>query len=303
MCADRRRSVGGQALVEVLVALLAIVPLYFGVAWLAKVLDARQATIAAARMLAFECTARIGACAAYADHPELARELRRRMFARHETALRSDDVAAGAVGAGAGRPFWSDRAGRPLLERFEDVTVAVVPLRFDSPRASASSEGERAIPGALRLLSELGGPGRFGLDLGGGLFDARVTAALARSRPTDGFLTRLGAMPVTLTEHLVILTDAWTASTPYGPARDTVETRVVAGSRVPLVEPAIAAGWLPVRGLLAVGAALGFESRANLLRWHRTDVDLVPPDRVGLSSAVPAPPIDQPTGPVPSDRP
>lgn len=302
MCAERRHPERGQALVEALVALLAIVPLYFGVAWLAKVLDARQATIAAARMLAFECTARIEACAAPASHPELARELRRRVFARHEVALRSDDVAAGEAGAGQGRALWSDRTGRPLLERFEDVDASVVPLRFDSPRASAASEGERLRSGALRLLSELGGPGRFGLDLGAGLFDARVQAHLARSRPTDGFVARLTAMPVLLTEHVAILTDAWTASTAYEPVRDSVETRVTAGSRLPLVDTAIAAGWLPVRAVAAVGAVLGFESRASSLRWHRIDVDLVPPDRLGL---VPASTASQelPSNPAPSDQP
>jgi hypothetical protein len=303
MCAERRCRAPGQALVEVLVALSAIVPLLFGVAWLAKVLDARQATIAAARMLAFECTVRAEACGDPGAHAELAREVRRRVFSRHEVALRSDDVAAGQVGAGQGRALWTDRGGRPLLERFEDVDVAVVPLRFDSPGASAAGEGDRMIPGALRLLAERAGPGRFGLDLAGGLFDARVQARLSRTAPTDGFVARLAAMPITLDERLPILTDAWTASTPYGPAADSVETRVDAGARVPLVETAIAAGWLPVRGLLAVGDMLGFESRAGALRWHRIDVDLVPPDRIGTSTAGPMPPDPAPIDAVPTDRP
>jgi hypothetical protein len=304
MCAERRRPrLRGQALVEVLVALLAIVPLYFGVVWLAKVLDARQATIAAARMVAFECTVRADACIAAAARPELAREVRRRVFARHDVALRSDDVAAGQVAAGQGRAFWTDRGGRALLERFEDVEVDVAPLRFDSPRASAAGEGDRMIPGALRLLSELGGPGRFGLDLAGGLLDARVRARLSRTAPDDGFVVRLAAMPVTLDERLAILTDAWTASAPYGPAADSVEARVGAGARVPLVDTAIAAGWLPVRGLLAVGATLGFESRANSLRWHRIDVDLVPSDRIGVMPGGFVPLDSVPLDPLPTDRP
>jgi hypothetical protein len=39
-----------------------------------------------------------------------------------------------------------------------------------------------------------------------------------------------------------------------------------------------------VRGLLATGALLGFESRASEFRPYEIDVDLVPPDRLGLPS-------------------
>jgi hypothetical protein len=67
---------------------------------------------------------------------------------------------------------------------------------------------------------------------------------------------------------------------------------VTAGARVPGIEPVLAAGWLPVRGALAIGSLLGFESRADALRWHEIDVDLVPPDRIGGG-----PPAD----PTPSD--
>jgi hypothetical protein len=276
------RRTGGQAIVEMLVALVAIVPLYFGVAWLAKVLDMRQATIAAARAVAFECTVRPRACVDAGGHADLAHEVRHRFFARHDIALRSDAVAAGPVGAGAGNAFWTDREGRPMLERFDDVQVSVARVSFDSPLAFAGGQGDRAFPGAVRLLSELGGPGRFGLAIEDGFLDARVRARVSPSRPRDGWVSRLTGMPLTLDAHLAILTDAWTASGPYGPQRDSVETRVEAGARVPGIDTVVAAGWLPVRGLLATGAFLGFESRAGELRWHEIDVDLVPPDRLGL---------------------
>jgi hypothetical protein len=92
------------------------------------------------------------------------------------------------------------------------------------------------------------------------------------------------AMPLTLKAHLSILTDSWTASGPYGGASDSVQTRVDAGARLPGVEPALRAAWLPVRALLGTGSLLGFESRANEFRPYEIDVDLVPPDRLGLSS-------------------
>jgi len=309
MCADRRPRgarrgprISGQALVELLVALVAIVPLYFGVVWLAKVLDLQQAAIAAARSLAFECTVRPAACADAAAHPALAHEVRRRFFAAQDVVLRSDDPAEGMVPAGASNAFWTDRQGARMLERYDDVQVSVVRASFDTPLAFAGGQGDRSFPGAVRVLSQLAGPARFGLELEGGFIDARVRAQVSRGRPADGWVTRLTAMPLSVEAHLSILTDAWNASGPYGPAPDAVETRVEAGARVPGLETVIAAGWLPVRGLLATGAALGFESRADLLRWHEVDVDLVPPDRLGLRPADPAiPPGGSP--PADPDRP
>ena len=270
--------------------MLAIVPLFFGIAWLGKILDAQQATIAAARSLAFECTVRINPCTDADAHPELAGEVRRRFFGAHEIALRSDDGVAAAGDTRDGNRLWVERDGRPLLERYEDVTVAVAPVRFDTPFAFAGGPGERSFPGAVRLLSELAGPGRFGLGLETGLIDARVQVSLSRSRAADGWVTRLASMPLTLRAHLTLLTDAWNASGPYGPEFDTVETRVDAGARVPGVELALGLGWLPVRGLLATADALGFESSAGALRWHEIDVDLVPPDRLPEAAALPRQP-------------
>ena len=302
MCIEtsrNQRGQRGQALLELLVAMLAIVPVFFGVAWLAKMQDMQQATIAAARALAFECTVRPQACAAAAQaksepgggsengqsaHAEkFAEELRQRLFAAPRSGLRSDDNAAGNVTAANGNALWVDRTGKPLLERFEDVSIEIAPVRFNSPFAFAGGQGERSFPGAVRLLSELGGPGRFGLDLEAGFIDARVQVEVARSRPGDGWIRRMTAIPLTLKAHLSILTDAWTASEPYGGASDSVQTRVDAGARLPGVEPALRAAWLPVRALLGTGALLGFESRANEFRPYEIDVDLVPPDRLGLS--------------------
>ena len=293
-----KRGQGGQALLELLVAMLAIVPVFFGVAWLARMQDMQQATIAAARALAFECTVRAQECSAAAQgHGEsgggaqngqsaqsekFAAELRKRLFAAPRAGLRSDDNAAGEVNASNGNALWVDRTGKPLLERFEDVSIEIAPVRFNSPFAFAGGQGERSFPGAVRLLSELGGPGRFGLDLEAGFIDARVQVDVARSRPNDGWLRRMTAMPITLRARLSILTDAWTASGPYGNAPDSVQTRVDAGARLPGVEPALRAAWLPVRALLGTGALLGFESRASEFKPYQIDVDLVPPDRLGL---------------------
>jgi len=294
MCADRPPRIGGQALVELLLALVALVPLYFGVIWLAKLIDLRQSTIATARTLAFECTVRPAACSDGAPDPALAAESRRRFFAAHRFGIDSGAGASGAVGRDTGRASWSDRDGRPLLERYEDITVAVGRERFDSPLAFAGSAGERVFPGAVRVLSELGGPGRFGLELQAGFVVATVQAQVSASRPPDGWVARLRSEPLTMRSRLAVLTDAWNASGPYGREPGTVETRVAAGAALPLIEPAVDVGWLAVRGLLAVADLLGLESAAGELRWHRTDGDQVPPDRLpGVGAR--APPMPAPS--------
>jgi hypothetical protein len=287
MCAEPRRArAHGQALVELLVALIALLPLFFGMAWLAKVLDLQQATIAGARALAFECTVRLDACRDADGHPELVVETRRRFFAAHRLGLRSDDAAAGEPGVAVRNAMWVDRSGNALLERFEDVTVSVGPARFDSPLAFAAGQG------AADLVSRLGGPGRFGLQLDGGFVEARVETVVSRSAPADGWMARLMSMPLSLGARLTVLTDAWNASGPYGEAADSVETRVAAGARLPVADPLIDAGWLGVRGLLAVADFLQVEPSASSLRWHEVDVDLVPPDRLG-GGAAPAVPIER----------
>lgn len=297
MCADPRHA-RGQALTELLVGLVALVPLFLGVVWLAKVIDARHATIAAARALAFECTVRIEACASPDAHPELAAETRRRFFSDPRFGLRSDDAASGPVTRADRHPVWTDRGDAPLLERYEDVTVDVRELRFDSPLSFAGGQGDAVVPGAVRLLSELGGPGRFGLAIDGGLIEARVRAVLSRSRPADGWTARMLSMPLSMQARLAVLTDAWNASGPYGSAPDSVETRVDAGSRVPGADPVIEAGWLGVRALLGTAGLLRLEPAADALRWREIDVDLVPPDRLGdgvfPSATGASPPSDRP---------
>jgi hypothetical protein len=280
MPAERRpgRRQRGQALAETLVVAIALVPLLFGLVFVGKVLDLRAAAQSAARGLAFECTVRPWACADAGAHAGLAADVRARHFGIDLGPLRSD-----AAGATVGRAPWHDRTGRPLLESAGDVAIAVRPVPFDSPLAFAGGTGAQAFPDSVRLLSDAAGPGRFGLDLSAGLFDARVTASVARSRSLDDWLARLTALPLSLRARVAVLTDAWNASGPYGADADSVETRVVAGARLPVIDPAIDAGWLATRGLLAVAGALGVEPSARRLAWHEVDVDLVPPDRLGAA--------------------
>lgn len=286
------RRLAGQALIEVLVAMLALIPLAFGVVWLARLLDLQQATVSAARQLAFECTVRPHDCQSSQRSGEVAGEIRRRVFSSETLGVVSRDMASGVPGASERRAFWVDRSGTSLIERFEDIQMNVVSERFHSPFAFAQGQGERTFPGALQTLSRLAGPGRFGLELGDGLVSARVSTTVSASAPANGWTSRLLAMPITLNARLAILTDGWSASGPYGHQADSVQTRVDAGAQVPLLEDGLRAGWLPVRALLGTAAFIGFESSAHHLRPYRIDVDRVPADRLGIAD--PSAPVGVP---------
>jgi hypothetical protein len=279
----------GQALIELAVSLGVLIAVMFGMSWLGRVMDMRQAGIAAARTLAFECTVRPTACEQASTDPDLAGELRLRAFASERLGVRSTERAEGDVSVMQGRALWVDRTGLPLLERFEDVSISVTTERFNTPFAFIGSQGERAFPNAVRVLSDLAGPGRFGLALDGGFIRAQVDTTVSASQATDAWVTRLTGIPLKLSAHLVLLTDAWNASGPTGAASDSVLSRVDAGARVPLIEPALRAAWLPMRALLAAGGLLGFESVAKQFEPYSIDVDIVPPDRLGEPGAVPMP--------------
>ena len=86
---------GGQALVEVLVVAIALVPLAVLIVLLGKYQTMQSASIAASRSLAFECAVHPASCRA-PDPSPLVDVVRARHF--------------------DGQPLWRDRAGRPLLE-------------------------------------------------------------------------------------------------------------------------------------------------------------------------------------------
>ncbi len=170
MCADPRlrtcavaryRRARGQALVEAVVAAIALVPFALLIVWLGKVQTIQQATVAASRMLAFECAARPQECGHGDAHPELVDELRRRAFSRTDVQPLTEDRVADEAPAAERNPLWVDRANRPLIERFADIGARIDRDGFDAGFSVATSRPQA--PGnVVELLSELAGPGRFG---------------------------------------------------------------------------------------------------------------------------------------------
>ena len=268
----------GQALVETLVAALVLVPLALLAILLGKFQSMQQATIAASRTLAFECTVRPGACANGVSQAALTEEVRRRHFGRIDREVLSHDTITDPAPAAERNPLWVDRRGRPLLERFADVGVALALPRFDAGRSTALG---RTGSGAASLLDRLAGPARFGLSISGGLVDARVRVRVSPAEAGNEQLARLDSLPLSMQARTAVLFDAWNASGPYGSAAGRVEPRVEQGSRLdPVHQAQIAVGYQLTRWTLELMGVAGLEPSAGSFKPHHVDVDRVPADRI-----------------------
>jgi len=273
------RAQRGQALVEALVAMIALVPLMLLVVLLGKFQSMQQATIAASRTLAFECTVRPDDCSEAAARATLAEEARRRHFGRIDREIFSADILRDGAAAGERNPLWTDRRAQPLLERYSDVSIAVTPSRFDAGRSTAIG---RAAGDAGVLLDRLAGPSRFGLSLDGGLATSELHVRVSPSEAGNEGLDRLDSLPLLMHARVALVTDAWNASGPYGGAPHSVQSRVEAGQRVdPVHEAAFRAGYQLTLWSMHLMDVAGLEPRASEFRPHETDVDRVPVDRIG----------------------
>jgi hypothetical protein len=271
----------GQALAEALVGCIALVPLVLLTVLLGKYQSVQLATIDAARHLAFECTVRLRACGDLAGHPQLVDELRIGHFARTDREIQSNDVIDGDATAPERQALWVDASNRPLLERYGDVSARITQPSFDAGEAVAVGNGRRMFAQAAEILSDLAGPGRFGLALTAGLVDARVQVRLSPSQSARSLADQLDSLPLRMTARAAVLTDAWNASGPHGSDDTTVESRVDRGRRLNgAIEAGIDAAYLPTRSLIELAHSLLMEPRGSAFRYHEIDVDLVPPDRL-----------------------
>jgi hypothetical protein len=106
------RRITGQAVIEFLVALAALVPIFLIFPVLAKYTDVMQAVEVASRYAAFESVAH-DPLNGYLRDEQIAAELRTRIFASSDTPLRN--VALENAAETASNPLWVDHRSRPLL--------------------------------------------------------------------------------------------------------------------------------------------------------------------------------------------
>jgi hypothetical protein len=258
---DRRMTQSGQAIVEFLVAALVLIPLFVLMPLVGKYLDIKQATIAASRKLAFECTVRYADCSNIAGNPSFANEIRMRFFAGDQSPVLTNDLPTqDALQPGQGNPLWVDNRGRPLLENYSDVGI----------KADASDID----PGGGLVTSLLNaGPDTFGLNLKQGLFNARVQAQLSKQNGGTDFLTQLNSLFLKMQFHTAIMTNAWTANGPGSsgdkcqPDKNTVIGRVSQVGLCLTPYQVADAAYLPASAvILPIAGAL--ESNVDSFHFH-----------------------------------
>lgn len=251
----------GQAIVEFLVGALVLIPLFLLMPLIGKYLDIKQATIAASRKLAFECTVRYADCGNLNANPSFADEIRMRFFTGDQSPVLTNDLPAqDAIQSSQGNPLWVDNKGRPLLENYSDVGI----------KADASDID----PGGALVTSLLNaGPDTFGLNLRQGLFNARVQAQVAKTNGGADFLTQLDSLFLKMQFHTAILTNAWTANGPGDsgdkckPDKNTVIGRVSQVGLCLTPYTVADAAYLPASAVV-LPIAGAFESNVGDFHFH-----------------------------------
>ena len=298
----------GQALTELLVVALGLLPILLAMPLLAKFQDIRIAAVSASRTAAFECTVRFERCQAGEALDAMTDGLRRRHFARHDRdSLSADAIAADPPAADRNR-FWVDRRGEPLLADLRDVALRVDAAGSDAIAGAWGGSSTGRMTAFVGALSDAVGPGAFGLALAGGLMTARVEARIGAGRTVAAWLDKPEGLALALGGRTAVMTDAWNATAAYGDGPRTVLARVDRGRRLPTLgearaaigalggiappgvlgglddlepEEAFDAAYAPVRALITGPLLAPVEPRGRLFRYHEVDVDLVPADRIG----------------------
>lgn len=312
----------GQALAETLVvASFVLVPFVIAVPLLAKYQSIRQANVSAARTAAFECSVRYQDCEQQASTDAIADQIRRRHFSTSALSVRSDEAVTDDQVETQYNRLWVDRQGKPLLDSYRNVALTITREKFDAVNPKRKTDSDVPLEGdsvkARQVLSrlingasQLAGPGRFGMDIQGGLFTAQIQTSLPLDPWWNGILPvdHDASNPLRFTEKLVVLGDAWNASSAKGKEDTSFQSRVQRGRRLPDLNDVVFAastvlGKVPPEALNRVprintegffemihagpsmmvrhvGRLELFRKPGKDFRYHDLDVDIVPEDRL-----------------------
>lgn len=256
----------GQSLVETLVFAMALLPLLLGLVLVTKYQNIRQATVAASRAVAFDCTVRPEACGD-GDGASLLDEVWQRQLSDGRTPLRS--IGSGDAQDWQRNAFWVDRQQQPLI-------AGTGASRVDLAREQAD------VTDTLDDVT-LGLVDHFGLPISDDLVRADVRVRVSEGRGLADWMVRPEGLQLDLAGRTAILVDNWNASEGRGGAARSVETRVARGSVPPIPGFAEAAdlGYLPIRTLIGSPLLAPFEPKGGAFAYHEFDVELVPEDRLG----------------------
>lgn len=287
----------GQALVETAVVATVLVPLILAVILLGKYQSMQTATIAATRTLAFECTVRRDECLSSEGVNKLGEEVAQRHLSRASREIFSQDGIPDPMSGAERHALWTNRKGQSILESFSDVSTSLTPSSFDAGAGMADAlQKTGVVNNAVDLFSSLAGPNKFGLQLRDGLLIARVELNSSQSKAApDSAYRWMDGLPLRFNYKAAILTDDWSASKPQGGESTTVESRVNQGKRLAApLETAQDAAYMFVRASIEIMGLFGLDKTADSFRYHNIDMDIVPPDRRGLSGSSSSPATDSP---------
>jgi hypothetical protein len=249
----------GQAMVELIVGAMLLVPLFIGIVILARYIDIKSTTVQASRYAAFERATNLGR---FSD-AELERKMRERLFTLSDAPVRSSDGLGNGDAWRNENPNFMDHSSRAnrLIARPADVTL----------RTSEASAPGAAGTGAEAVANAIDGIGR----VTGSRFDVNRRAFYTGTVSVK--LANLSALPaplnnldLTLSDRTTLLGDTWHAGSPAAVAQRT-------GALVPsrLFEP-VNRLLRPVRGALSI-----FEPAFEELCLGQIDPEIVPNDRLG----------------------
>jgi hypothetical protein len=285
---DRGQSQLGQSLAECLVVCLALVPLFYLGIWLGKLVDLQLSTGEAAKKLAFECATRREDCKDIGANPNLVDALRVHQFSKQGREVLSLDSVADAPTDQTQEPLWSDHKGAPLLVKFSDVGAQTQNQVLNAPGAIIAGSNQRWVTNGLHLVSRVAGPDRFNLPIFDGFIRGAAQVNVSSDRVSIVSPARLDPIALSIRRQVALLTDEWGASGADNGRTDSIKQRVDEGSKLPIIEPVINAGYLGVRAAMQLMNQISLEHTATDFRFREIDVSKLPPDRKPGGAAMPA---------------
>lgn len=289
MCIDSRAvqlrcRVRGQALIELLVACLVLLPLLAAGMMLARYEHVAGAADTLARMVSQECAVRGVSCAA--DQAGTSLRWQYRLFGPLDTPIES--LRAEPTIDSWRVPLWVDMQQRPLITQAQDVSLAIQEDSLDAGEAVARSQSVQA-PEQLAHA----GPSRFGLQSREGLVVVRasVNARLADVSPWR----TLGLPDMRFTARAAAIIDAWNASGVFGNEPSRFEFHLSQGKDpfdLQAASSVFGSGdasepsdtrYLQTRSLLQAARARGLEPSAGEFTFSEFDLEIIPHDRLEVA--------------------
>lgn len=261
------RAQRGQSLIEALLGIAVLAVLMLLIVIIGKYQAVSLAAAQAARTVAFDCAVLPEKCTGRAPDPQLADRVRSAL-----TGTAGPDHHHAAL--------WTTRRGEALLEQASDVSMILEHPAFDAGANIAGSSAASRLAGGVRFLSDKAGPGRFGLDIAGGIVRPTLAISLLASRGEGAPAQILDGMPLRPRAQLAILGDGWNASGPVDDSR-SVHARADKGAQLPGgIEYALDAVYLVTKLAIRFMHELKLEDLTMDFKRPDVDNDIVPPDRL-----------------------